>query len=182
MSTATAATPQKEVLFQTVSANEWGQITGLEPGASYFVIRRPTKALTQEKRQQFVSDVTAFLHQQKEITEKQMRELNDKYGAPAKAKALEVREQLERRFDELTREFEARVEKLEHELGERADRILQKTRPATGAPGNGSGHVAETPGEMPTGESVANAAPAAPETTEADAKGTKAKKGAKKQE
>lgn len=153
---STTAAPSKDALFQAVNANEWGQITGLEPNAAYFVVRRPTKELTREKSEEFVAELRTFLHQRREMTEKQVRELNEKYGATAKAKAQELREQLERRFDELTKEFEARVEKLEHELGERADRILAKARPHDGAAATGAPSPAatETPGEMPHGEDV----------------------------
>lgn len=145
---ATTTTQQKEPLFHAATANEWGQVTGLEPHAHYFVIRKPTKELTREKSQQFVSDLQAFLHQQRETTEKRVRELDERYGATAKAKAQELREQLEKRFEELTREFETRVEKLEHELGEKAERIFQKAKPQH----DGNGPTAETPGEMPTGD------------------------------
>ena len=164
-STAASTTANKDLIFQTVAANEWGQITGLEPNTHYVLLRRPTREMTKEKSQQFMSDVTAFLHQQRELTEKQAKELNEKYGVPAKAKAMEVREKVEKRFDELTKEFETRVEKLEHELGERADRIFQKAKPAganggaspsTDAAGGPSASASthsfgETPGEMPTG-------------------------------
>lgn len=152
--TASASAPGKDLLFQTITATEWGQVTGLEPHASYFIIRRPTKELTREKSEEFVSDFRAFLHTRREETEKQVRELNEKYGTTARARASELREQLEKRFDELTREFEQRVEKLESELSERADRLFQKGRQGDDAkPASGQGP--ETPGEMPHGEDAA---------------------------
>ena len=174
--TSTASTTQnpasKDNLFQAVTANEWGQVAGLEPHGNYFVIRRPTKELTKEKSQQFMSDVLAFLHQQRELTEKQAREFNEKYGAPAKARAQDLREKVEKRFDELTREFETRVEKLEHELGERADRIFAKAKPQNGNGGNedanASSQADETPGEMPRGD---DATTTATSTASEEAKG-----------
>jgi len=147
MSTATASTP-KEILFQAATANEWGQITGLEPNAAYFVVRKPTKELTREKSEELVADLRAFVQQRREVTEKQVRELNDKYGSQARQKAHELREQLEKRFDELTKEFEQRVEKIEAELGERADRLFHKNK----TDGAGASAQGETPGEMPRGD------------------------------
>jgi hypothetical protein len=69
-----------------------------------------------------------------------MRELNEKYGEPARARVQEVRSTLERRFDEIAREIETRVEKLEGELQERGFLAGGRKPPA------GQG---ETPGEMP---------------------------------
>jgi hypothetical protein len=196
--TSTASTANKDHFFQTVTANEWGQITGLEPNAHYVLLRRPTKEMTKEKSQQFMADVTSFLQQQRELTEKQARDLNEKYGAPAKAKAMEVREKVEKRFDELTKEFESRVEKLEHELGERADRIFAKTKPqgANGGattpdasgPSPSTESRAETPGEMPSGhheEESSEGTTTATSTASNDAKGAgnmgNKKKGARRE-
>lgn len=190
--TSSASTANKDHFFQTVTANEWGQVTGLEPHGQYVLLRRPTKELTKERSQQFMADVTAFLQQQRELTEKQARDLNEKYGAPAKAKAMEVREKVEKRFDELTKEFESRVEKLEHELGERADRIFAKAKPQ-GANGGNAGETspassstgghAETPGEMPSGhheDEPSEGATTATSPASNDAKGNNRKKPARR--
>lgn len=153
--TATASTPKTETktpLWMAVEANELGHVTGLEPHAQYFVVRKPTQQLTKERSQQFTEDVKAFLHEQRVLAERQMKELNEKYGEPAKARVSEVRSTLEKRFDELAKEIEQRIGKIEHELGERG---ILKTRKddkaATTPPATGPGH--ETPGEMPMGTS-----------------------------
>lgn len=164
-------TARKNDLVLVRDTNEWGQITDLEKNATYFVIRKPTRELTQQKSKEFVEDVRAFLHEHRVLSEKQFEELNTRYGEPAKAKAKEMRETMEKKFDEISKEFEARIEQLETEyktrFGKKAD-----AAPATTPSGAG-----ETPGEMPTGESM-------PTTNGEDAKPkTGAKKtGAKKTE
>lgn len=175
MSSATATTTQTNLknAFQVLTANEWGQVTNLEANAQYFVIRKPTREMTKEKSREFVEDVKAFLHEHKVLTDQQIKEINERYAEPAKAKALQVRETVEKRFDEITKEFETRVEKLEAELGERADRLFRPAKPATGT-GN------ETPGEMPTGES--HAAEPATETTAQEAEKPRTGKKGKKNE
>lgn len=152
MNTATHNAPQnkKNDLVLVKETNEWGQIGDLEKNATYFVIRKPTRELTQQKSREFVEDVRAFLHEHRVLSEKQYSELNARYGEPAKAKAKELREMMEKRFDEISKEFEARVEQLENEY---------KTRF-----GGAKNRDASTPGEIPTGES------AAPEHATADAK------------
>lgn len=138
METANATqTPQKTELVLVKDTNEWGQITDLEKNATYFVIRKPTKELTQQKSKEFVSDVRAFLHEHRVLSEKQFEELNTRYGEPAKAKAKELRETMEKKFDEISKEFESRVEQLENEY---------KTRFGK----KDASH--ETPGEMPRGD------------------------------
>ena len=134
------ANAKKNDLVLIREANEWGQISDLEKNATYFVIRKPTRELTQQKSKEFVEDVRAFLHEHRVLSEKQYNELNTRYGEPAKAKAKELREMMEKRFDEIAKEFEARVEQIESEY---------KTR--FGAKGNKD---ASTPGEIPTGESA----------------------------
>lgn len=140
MNTASHNAPaKKNDLVLVRDTNEWGQITDLEKNATYFVIRKPTRELTQQKSKEFVEDVRAFLHEHRVLSEKQYNELNTRYGEPAKAKAKELREMMEKRFDEISKEFEARVEQLENEY---------KTR-FGGKKAEGS-----TPGEIPTGESA----------------------------
>ncbi len=122
-------TQPRNVVVKAVEANEWGQITGLEAKAPYFIIRKPTAEYTRERSKEFVEQTRAFLHEHRVLTEQQMKELNEKYGEPAKAKVNEVRQVLEKRFDEIAKEIEARVSKLTTVNGE----------------------AGETPGEMPTG-------------------------------
>lgn len=129
-------TDSKTPLWVAAEANEWGQITGLEPHAQYFVVRRPTPELTRERSKAFVEDVKSFLHEQRVLAERQAKELQEKYGEPAKARIQEFRSTLEKRFDELAKDIEARVDKLEHDLNERG---ILRNKPAKD----------ETPGEMP---------------------------------
>ena len=144
---------KKNDLVLVREANEWGQISDLEKNAAYFVIRKPTRELTQAKSREFVEDVRAFLHEHRVLSEQQYNELNTRYGEPAKAKAKELRETMEKKFDEISKEFETRVEQLENEY---------KARFGKKEAGNGA------PGEMPTGESHADASSdAKPKTTSA---------------
>lgn len=144
---ASQTTPaRKNDLVLVRDTNEWGQITELEKNATYFVIRKPTRELTQQKSKEFVEDVRAFLHEHRVLSEKQFEELNSRYGEPAKAKAKELRETMEKKFDEISKEFETRVEQLEKEV---KDRFAN----AKGAHEGKDGKPGETPGEMPTGDS-----------------------------
>lgn len=145
-STSTTQPPaHKPAPIAQVTANEWGQITGLEAHATYFVVRKPTPEYTREQSKRMMEDVRAFLHEQRVLAERQMKELNDKYGEPAKGRVGEIRATLEKKFDEIAKEIEARVEKIEHDLNERG--IL---KPRNGdAPAHAP--AGETPGEMPTG-------------------------------
>lgn len=136
-STNSTQTPKKNELVLVKDTNEWGQITDLEKNATYFVIRKPTRELTQQKSKEFVEDVRSFLHEHRVLSEKQFEELNARYGEPAKQKAKELRETMERKFDEIAKEFETRVEQLENEIN---------TRLGRNANANATG---ETPGEMP---------------------------------
>jgi F0F1-type ATP synthase membrane subunit b/b' len=97
--------------------------------------------MTRERSREFVTDVRAFLHEHRVLTDQQMEELNTRYGEPAKAKAKELRETMERKFDEIAKEFETRVEQLETEINTRLGRNAPETATA-----------AETPGEMPSGD------------------------------
>lgn len=137
-------TPKNAPLVQAAEANEWGQITGLEPKTTYFVIRRPSVELTRERSRELVGDVKTFLQEQRAVTEKQVQELQEKYGQPAKAKAQELRATLEQRFDAVAKEVEQRFGDLETKLGDRAPGFIKRKE--------GSTEHGETPGEMPTGE------------------------------
>lgn len=151
--TSTTTTPpttdRKTELVFAAEANEWGQVTGLEPHATYFVMRKPTADLTKEKSKEMLEEVKAFLHEHRVLTEQQMNELNTRYGEPAKARVNEIRSTLERRFDEISREIEVRIEKLETDLN---DRGFLRTKPQP------EGATSETPGEMPTGNGAEKAA------------------------
>ena len=140
MNTATHNAPKKNDLVLVRDTNEWGQISDLEKNATYFVIRKPTRELTQQRSRELVTDVRAFLHEHRVLTEKQFEELNQRYGEPAKTRAKELRETMEKKFDEIAKEFEARVEQLETEYRTRFGKK------------EGS-HSEGGPGEMPTGES-----------------------------
>lgn len=152
------AAQKKNDLVLVREANEWGQISDLEKNATYFVIRKPTRELTQAKSKEFVEDVRAFLHEHRVLSEQQYNELNARYGEPAKAKAKELRETMEKKFDEISKEFEARVEQLENEY---------KTR-------FGKNKDASTPGEIPTGESSSTTThtSSTPKTTGSGSTGT----------
>lgn len=149
MDTATNATTpaRKNDLVLLRDTNEWGQITDLEKNATYFVIRKPTRELTQQRSRELVEDVRAFLHEHRVLTEKQFEELNSRYGEPARARAKELRETMEKKFDEIAKEFETRVGQLEGEVKTRFGKTDAPRETKAGAPG-------ETPGEMPTGESA----------------------------
>jgi len=154
-STTTESTERKTDLVFAADANEWGQITGLEPHATYFVVRRPTTELTKEKSKEMLEEVKAFLHEHRVLSEQQMNELNARYGEPAKQRVNEIRTTLEKRFDEISREIETRIEKLETELNDRG--ILRtKPQPASAAAANAT----ETPGEMPQGSTTSDASSA----------------------
>lgn len=139
MTSATSSTPTHDkTIAKAVDANEYGQITNLEPNAAYFVIRRPTVDFTKERSRAFVTEVKDFLHEQRIVTEKQVQEFQEKYGEPAKAKAKELRQTMERRFDEIAKDVDARVAKLESEWNERAPAALKRKSDSS------------TPGEMPS--------------------------------
>lgn len=158
MNTAQHNAPKTNDLVLVRDTNEWGQITELEKNATYFVIRKPTKELTQQKSREFVEDVKSFLHEHRVLSEKQYNELNARYGEPAKAKAKELRETMEKKFDEISKEFEARVEQLENEY---------KTR-------FGKSKDGSTPGEIPTGESTSSTeASSKPKSTTSSSSTTK---------
>lgn len=139
-------TTEPKTILRAAETNEWGQITGLEAKAPYFVIRKPTPEYTRERSKEMVEQARAFLHEHRVLTEQQMKELNEKYGEPAKARVQEMRTVLEKRFDEISKEIETRVAKLESELNDRGFLNTKKhdATPTTGGAG-------ETPGEMPTG-------------------------------
>lgn len=163
MNDTTQTQTRKNEIVLVKETNEWGQITDLEKNATYFVIRKPTRELTQQKSKEFVEDVRAFLHEHRVLSEKQFEEINNRYGEPAKAKAKELRETMEKKFDEISKEFETRVEQLENEYKARFGKGKDEKDAAPG----------ETPGEMPTGEH--HAASSTEET-----KKTPSKKGAAK--
>lgn len=145
----TQQNPSRPIML-VAESNEWGQIPNLEPHTSYFVIRKPTREMTRERAREFTNDVRAFLHEHRVLTEKQFDELNQRYGEPAKQRAKEIRETLERRFDEIAKEIEARVEKLEKDYG-----FGRKEEPSSAAGDAAKPAAGETPGEMPTGEHAA---------------------------
>lgn len=148
MDTATHNAPKKNDLVLVRDTNEWGQITDLDKNATYFVIRKPTRELTQQRSREFVEDVKAFLHEHRVLTEKQFEEINTRYGEPARARAKEMRETMEKKFDELAKEFEARVEQLETEYKTR----FGNAKGAKEAKNAKEGVAPETPGEMPRGD------------------------------
>lgn len=167
MTNATGSQSNRPNLVLLKETNEWGQITDLDKNAQYFVIRKPTREMTREMRTQFVTDVRSFLHEHRVLSEKQMEELNTRYGEPAKAKAKELRETMEKKFDEIAKEFEVRVEQLENELNTRFGRKTE---------GGATPSAGETPGEMPHGEHASTS------TNEAAPASKPAKKAAKKSE
>lgn len=154
-STPTTTTQTREPISQfvkTLNADERGQIADLEPNATYFVIRKPTRDMTKERSREFVNDIRSFLHEHRVLTEKQMTELNERYGEPAKARIKEARETIERRFDGIAKELEGRFEKLEKELGFGRGRDQNASEDA-GAPAKAQASPQpETPGEMPKGD------------------------------
>src|SRR5438874_13518230 len=103
---------QPKTIVRAAETNEWGQITGLEAKAPYFVIRKPTPEYTRERSKELIDQARAFLHEHRVLTEQQMKELSEKYGEPAKARVNELRSVLEKRFDEISKEIEQRVAKL----------------------------------------------------------------------
>ena len=145
----------KNVLARRAEANEWGQITGLEAKAPYFVIRKPTPELARECSKEIVDQARAFLHEHRVLTEQQMKELNEKYGEPARARVNELRSVLEKRFDEISKEIEQRVSRLEGDLNDYGFLKTRKGEPATAA--HAPHTPGETPGEMPTGNGRASA-------------------------
>lgn len=168
MTDTTQTQTRKTEIVLVKDTNEWGQISDLEKNMTYFVIRKPTRELTQQKSKEFADDVRSFLHEHRVLSEKQFDEINTRYGEPAKAKAKELRETMEKKFDEISKEFEARVEQLETEYKTRfAKGKDEKGASAPGTPG-------ETPGEMPTGES--HGASSAEEPKKAASKKPAAKK------
>jgi len=175
--TATAAkkTPTPADMIHQAEANEWGQVTGLEPHAQYFVLRRPTAQMTREMSNQMVEDLKAFVAQQREAAEKQVASLNETVLPKALEAAQAAREAFEKRMDQLTKEFESRVEKLESELGERAPKFLRREKEDT-SPVASSPATQGAPGELPLGDNghASAGAPSEPSTPK--------KKGAKKPE
>ena len=161
--TATHDTTQKSRMMKAVQANEWGQITDLEAHQTYYVMRKPSRdVLSKDRANAILEDFRAFLQDQRLVTEKQVQQFQEKYGEPAKAKAKELRQTLEKRFDEIAKEVEARVGKLEEELQARAPQVSQALKrrgserqgedAAPGGEARPAAGGAETPGEMPTGE------------------------------
>ena len=142
-SETTQTQTRKNDLVLVRETNEWGQLTDLDKNATYFVIRKPTRELTQQKSKEFVEDVKSFLHEHRVLSQKQFDELNTRYGEPAKAKAKELRETMEKKFDEIAKEFEARVEQLESRFVPKKEAAPEPT--------------AETPGEMPRGDATGDA-------------------------
>lgn len=169
-STTSTQTPLAKPAFASMTANEWGQITDLEPHAQYFVVKRPalvvpkTREEATEKGKELVTEVKSFLHEHKVLTQKQLGELKERYAGPAVDKAREVREMVEKRFDEAAREIEARYEKLERDIEQNLDRVFKNGKKTngegsdSGAETKGAGAAspstvtAETPGELPRGD------------------------------
>jgi len=178
--TATTAAPKKTTpadLVHQAEANEWGQIVNLEPHAHYFVVRRPTAQATREMSNQMLEDLKAFVAAQREVAERQVAEINEKVLPRALDTVQQVREQVEKRMDILTKEFEARVEKLEAELGDRAPRFLRREKQDEARPAEPP--AGSAPGEMPMGSE--GASDAASEGAGAD-KPASRKKGGRKTE
>ena len=172
-STTTPKTPP----VRQLTANEAGSITGLEANVTYFVVRKPTPEYTREQTRRMVEDVRHFLHEQRVLAERQMKEFNDKYGETARGRVQEIRGTLEKRFDEISKDLEARIEKIEHDL---ADRGILKRKDGDAANAHPAG-AGETPGEMPTGHHEP-APPAAGAPTDASKTATKKKPAGKKDE
>ena len=168
MSSATAAPPHKKTtpadLVHQMEANEWGQLTGLEPHAHYYVVRRPTVQMTREMSNQMMEELKAFAQQQREFAEKQVQEINEKVLPKALATVQQAREQVEKTVDQLTKEFETRVERLEAELGDRAPRFMRRKDAESAAPAGPEPTIGETPGEMPSGAESGNGASASSES------------------
>lgn len=147
MTDATQSTTPKTPPVRQLTADDAGSIRGLEANATYFVVRKPTPEYTREQTRRMVEDVRAFIHEQRVLAERQMKELQEKYGEPARGRVQDIRSTLEKRFDEIAKELETRIEKIEHDLSDRG--ILRRK---DGADAHAHPHAAgETPGEMPTG-------------------------------
>jgi hypothetical protein len=146
-------------LVHATEANEWGQIVNLEPHAQYFVVRRPTAQVTREVSNQMMEDLRAFVAAQREMAEKQVAEINEKVLPRALDTYQKARGELEKRMDQLTREFETRVEKLEAEFGERAPSFLRREKREEGTTdANGEPAAGSAPGELPMGSDNGGAA------------------------
>ena len=178
MTDATQSTAAKTPPVRQLTADDAGKIAGLEPNAAYFVVRKPTPEYTREQTRRMVEDVRHFLHEQRVLAERQMKEFNDKYGETARGRVQDIRSTLEKRFDEISRDLEARIEKIEHDL---QDRGILKRKDGEAAPSHPAG-AGETPGEMPTGHH--EPAPSASGAADASKAGaaTKKKPAAKKDE
>lgn len=146
MTDATQSTTQKTPPVRQMTADASGSITGLEANVTYFVVRKPTPEYTREQTRRMVEDVRHFLHEQRVLAERQMKEFNDKYGETARGRVQEIRGTLEKRFDEIAKELETRIEKIESDLTDRG--ILKRKDGEANAHPHAAG---ETPGEMPTG-------------------------------
>lgn len=152
-SSTTTETATTKPAFAALTANEWGQITDLEPHATYFVVKRPALPANgngSTKAKELVGEAKSFLHEHKVLTQKQLQELKERYGNPVD-KAREVRELVEKKFDEVARELEARYEKLENDIETNLDRILKREKSESDAKPTGTTD-AETPGELPRGD------------------------------
>ncbi|HWH08664.1 MAG TPA: hypothetical protein VNX21_05650, partial [Candidatus Thermoplasmatota archaeon] len=145
MTDATQSTATKTPPVRQLTADATGSIHGLEANVAYFVVRKPTPEYTREQTRRMVEDVRHFLHEQRVLAERQMKEFNDKYGETARGRVQEIRGTLEKRFDEIAKELETRIERIETDLADRG--ILRRKDEANAHP-QGAG---ETPGEMPTG-------------------------------
>lgn len=178
MSTATVPPAKKSSpadLVHQAEANEWGQIVNLEPHAQYFVIRRPTAQVTREMSNQMLDDLKAFVAAQREVAEKQVAEINEKVLPKAYDTVQQVREQVEKRVDMITKEFEARVERLEAQLGDRAPSFLRREK-AEGAP-PAEPPMGSAPGEMPMGNDNGHESPSEGAAEKPASKKRPAKKG-----
>ena len=140
---------------KVATANADGQIDGLDAGADYLVFRRPTPSLAKERAEQMIDEVKHFVQDQRDLTKKQVDELNERFAEPARAKVGELRADFEKRFDEMVKTIDTRFEKLE---------VLVRRKPNEGRAS--AGMPGETPGEMPTGTS-STTAPKGPETATA---------------
>lgn len=179
MTDATQSTTPKTPPIRQATADAAGTLSGLEPHATYFVVRKPTPEYTREQTRRMVEDVRHFLHEQRVLAERQMKEFNEKYGETARGRVQEIRGTLEKRFDEISKDLEARIEKIEHDL---ADRGILKRKEGDAAPAHPQG-AGETPGEMPTGghhepSTTSTSAPSDAPKTSGAAGSTKKKPGA----
>ncbi len=140
--------PTQKPGFATVTASDdQGQLKGLAPNADYFVIRKPAFAVPKSgKSKEMVSEIRNFVHEHKVLTQKQITELKDRFGNPTD-KAREVREKVEKKFDEVARDLETRYEKLENDIEASLDKVLKKKT-------NDVTSEVETPTETATGETA----------------------------